>query len=287
MPSLRQLFAGALLAASVGAAFAQPLSLDTYNPGDKGVFPVSSTLIAGEHDLVLIDAQFSPVQAEELVARIRASGKTLKTIFISHGDPDFYFGLETLAQAFPQAQILATPRTLAYIEATRQPKLAYWAPILKDAAPKTTLVPNALNGDRLTLEGESIQVIGQDPAHTTLWIPSLKTVLGGVLISANMHVWTADAQTPEARKAWIAALDRLEALQPERVVPGHYLGKPAFDLADLRFTRTYLQTLESELPKARDSKELVAAMKRHYPDLAGEADLELSAKVLKGEMQWP
>lgn len=285
---VRTLLASALLLAS-HSLFAQPLTLDTYNPGDKAVFPVSSTLITGEHDALLVDAQFSPVQARDLVERIRASGKTLKTIYISHGDPDFYFGLEALTAAFPDAEILATPETVAHIEATRAHKLAYWSAQLKDAAPKTIVVPKVLKGDHLTLEGQTIQVIGleRDPAATTLWIPASHTLLGGVLISANMHVWTADSQTPQSRRAWIEALDRLEALHPQKVVPAHYLGQPHFDLQDLQFTRDYLKTLEAELPKAANAQELVAAMKRHYPTLAGEADLELSAKVLKGEMQWP
>jgi hypothetical protein len=53
------------------------------------------------------------------------------------------------------------------------------------------------------------------------------------------------------------------------------------------FTQNYLTTLEAELPKAKDSAALVAAMKKHYPNLKDESSLELSAKVLKGEMKWP
>ena len=35
-----------------------------------------------------------------------ASGKQLTTIYISHGDPDYYFGLDTLTAAFPKAKVL-------------------------------------------------------------------------------------------------------------------------------------------------------------------------------------
>ena len=59
------------------------------------------------------------------------------------------------------------------------------------------------------------------------------------------------------------------------------------DLTDLRFTRDYLLTLEQELPKAKDSQALIAAMKARFPQLEDDSSLELSAKVLKGEMQWP
>ena len=71
------------------------------------------------------------------------------------------------------------------------------------------------------------------------------------------------------------------------MVPGHFTGEEPKGLDGVRFTRDYLKALEAELPKARDSAALVEAMKRRYPNLPGEEGLELSAKVLKGEMQWP
>lgn len=279
--------AGLGLLAAASSVLAQPLTLDTYNPRDAAVFPVSSTLITGEKDAILVDAQFSNREAEELVKRIQASGKHLTTIFISHGDPDYYFGLDVLTRAYPEAKVLATPATVAYIEKTRAPKLAYWGPILKDSAPARTLAPEVLQGDALELEGQRIEVVGHDPKHTSLWIPGIKAVVGGILTSANIHVWMADSQSAEARKSWLKSLDELEALQPTTLVPGHYLGEPAMNLADLRFTRDYLLALEEELAKANDNQALIAAMKARYPDLQDESSLELSAKVLKGEMQWP
>lgn len=184
---LRSLLTSASLLTLATTAIAQPLTLDVYNPGDKAIFPVTSTLISGERDAILVDAQFSTREAQELVERIQASGKNLTTIFISHGDPDFYFGLDTLTRAFPKAKILATPQTIAYIEKSREPKLAYWGPILKDSAPARTVVPQALQGDHLSLEGQRIELIGHDPKHTSLWIPSIQAVVGGVLTYANIH----------------------------------------------------------------------------------------------------
>lgn len=287
MHLLTRLIGSVGLFASAFSALAQPLTLDTYNPREAAVFPVSSTLISGERDAILVDAQFSNTEAQALVERIRASGKRLTSIFISHGDPDFYFGLDVLTRAYPEARVLATPATVAYIEKTRAPKLDYWGPILKDNAPARTLVPEALPGNVLELEGQRIEVIGHDPQHTSLWIPANKAVVGGVLTSANIHLWVADAQSAEARQRWLKSLDELEALQPATLVPGHYLGEPAMNLADLRFNRDYLLALEQELSQTSDSQALIAAMKARFPELQDDSSLELSAKVLKGEMQWP
>lgn len=211
---LRSLFAAAALlgAAGVFAASAEPLRLEVYNPGEKAIFAVSSELLVGQREAMLIDAQFSRADAEQLVKRIQASGKTLSTIYISHGDPDFYFGLDVLKAAFPEAKILATAQTVAHIQATKDAKLAYWGPILKDNAPTSLVVPEPLKGDQLKLEGHALKVVdlkGPSPDRTVLWIPSLKTVVGGVLVESGSHVWTADTQTKASRQAWVAMLDRI------------------------------------------------------------------------------
>ena len=280
--------------ASLAAHAAEPLKLDVYNPGAKSMFPVSSELVTGQTDAVLIDAQFQRNDAEALVQKIKASGKKLTTVYISHSDPDYYFGLDVIQAAFPDAKIVATPQTVAAIQASKDGKLAHWGPILKENAPKALVVPEPLAGDSIELEGRKIQVVGLDgptPARTFAWIPSIKAVVGGVPVSANIHLWVADTQTPESRRDWLKTLGRIEALRPKTVVPGHFEpnadGSMPYSVASVKFTRSYLQAFETEAAKAKDSAALVAAMKKRYPKLQHASSLELSAKVIKGEMKWP
>ncbi|MET3441225.1 glyoxylase-like metal-dependent hydrolase (beta-lactamase superfamily II) [Variovorax paradoxus] len=279
---------------SLAAHAAGPLKLDVYNPGAKSMFPVSSELVTGQTDAVLIDAQFQRNDAEALVQKIKASGKKLTTVYISHSDPDYYFGLDVIQAAFPDAKIVATPQTVAAIQASKDGKLAHWGPILKENAPKALVVPEPLAGDSIELEGRKIQVVGLDgptPARTFAWIPSIKAVVGGVPVSANIHLWVADTQTPESRRDWIKTLGRIEALRPKTVVPGHFEpnadGSMPYSVASVKFTRSYLQAFETEAAKAKDSAALIAAMKKRYPKLEHASSLELSAKVIKGEMKWP
>jgi glyoxylase-like metal-dependent hydrolase (beta-lactamase superfamily II) len=282
------------------AQAAQPLRLEVFNPGARSMFPVSSEIVTGQAEAVLIDAQFQRNDAEALVRKIKATGKKLTTVYISHSDPDYYFGLDVVQAAFPDAKIVATPQTVAAIQASKDGKLAHWGPILKDNAPKALVVPDALAGDSLTLEGRKIQVVGLDglnglhgsqPERSFAWIPSLKAVVGGIPVSANIHVWVADTQTPQSRRDWIKTLDRIAALHPKTVVPGHYLpnadGSAPYTVASVKFTRSYLQAFEVEAAKAKDSGELIAAMKKRYPRLEDASSLELGAKVVKGEMKWP
>ncbi|MEE3917667.1 MBL fold metallo-hydrolase [Pseudomonas viridiflava] len=274
----------------LAAQAADPLKIDVYNPAEKAIFPVSSELITGQHDAVLIDAQFQRNDAEALVQKIKASGKKLTTVYISHSDPDYYFGLDVIQAAFPEAKIVASEPTVKAIKASMQGKLAYWGPILKDNAPAKLVLPEVLKGDHLTLEGQPLEIKGlQGPApqRSYVWIPSLKAVVGGVVVSSGIHVWVADTQTPKSRQDWLAALKGIEALKPTTVIPGHYLGEVPEGTKAVTFTADYLKSFEEHAAKTRDSAALIDAMKKAWPQLAEPSSLELSAKVIKGEMKWP
>lgn len=279
-------FATSALAASAGK-----LSLDVYNPGENAVFPVSSVIVSGPKEVVLIDAQFQRNDAQAVVKKIKATGKRLTTVYVSHYDPDYYFGLDVVHAAFPRAKIVATPETVAQIEASKDGKLAHWGPVLKDNAPKALVVPQPLASNKLTVDGQTLEITGPEVTRRFVWIPSLKAVVGGIPVSANIHVWVADTQTLESRQAWLKSLDAIAALKPTTVVPGHYLpnadGSAPRDLASVGFTRDYLIAFDVEAPKAADSAALIAAMKKRYPTLGDASSLELGAKVIKGEMKWP
>ncbi|MEE4695390.1 MBL fold metallo-hydrolase [Pseudomonas alliivorans] len=274
----------------LAAQAADPLKIDVYNPAEKAIFPVSSELITGQHDAVLIDAQFQRNDAEALVQKIKASGKKLTTVYISHSDPDYYFGLDVIQAAFPEAKIVASEPTVKAIKASMQGKLAYWGPILKDNAPARLVLPEVLKGDHLTLEGQPLEIKGLQgsaPQRSYVWIPSLKAVVGGVVVSSGIHVWVADTQTPTSRQDWLATLKGIEALKPVTVIPGHYLGEVPEETKAVTFTADYLKSFDEHAAKAKDAAALIDVMKKAWPQLAEPSSLELSAKVIKGEMKWP
>ena len=276
--------------ASTPEPVVQPLKTEVYNPGANGIFEVSSTLITGAKDAVLVDAQFSTVDAQKLVDLIKASGKRLTTIYISHGDPDFYFGLVALTTAFPEAKVLATPQTIAHIKETSAGKLQFWGPKLGAGAPSRIVVPDPIQGNQIELEGNKLEIMGLDgptPDRSFVWIPSIKTVLGGIPVIAGEHVWMADTQTPQSHADWLATLDRITALKPHTVIPGHFKPGSPQNLDAVRFTADYIRAFDAETAKAKNADALIAALKQRYPDLGGVSSLELSAKVAKGEMKWP
>lgn len=285
---MRKQSAGLLLGGLMlaGTSQATDLTLTTYNPGADAIFPVTSALVSGEKKAILFDAQFSVSDGEALVKAIKESDKELSMIYITAGDPDYYFGLEPLVKAFPNVDIYASEAVVEHIKATYEGKLEYWGPILEDNAPKQIIMPKVLNKDKLTLEGKAIELKELGTHQAYAWIPSTKTIFGGVAVTSGMHVWTADTQTKEARSEWRTALQEMKQLDPQTVVPGHYLGEMPSGQQAIDFTLNYLESFEQALAQNSTSDAVIKALTNQYPDLPGHDDLALSAKVNTGEMEW-
>jgi glyoxylase-like metal-dependent hydrolase (beta-lactamase superfamily II) len=281
-------FALGIVAGPAAAQSAPPLTLQVYN-ADGASFHVNAVLVAGKTDAVLLDTGFTRADALRIAAMVLDSKKVLKTIYISQADPDFYFGVEVLKQYFPQAQVVATAPTRKKIEATLPTKLQVWGPRLGANAPQHVPLPEALAGNTITLEGQSLEIRGLDgalPHRSYVWIPSIQAIAGGVNTFAGLHVWTADTQTVQERAAWTAQLGAMAALAPAVVIPGHSLPGHQQDLSQIRYTQAYLARFEQELAKAANGAALIDAMKAAYPDAGLGIALEIGAKVNKGEMKW-
>ena len=283
-----------VIAASLAIAFtsaqaAQPLSVKVYN-ADGNSFNVNSTLVVGDKEAMVIDAGFTRADALRIAANVLDSGKQLKTIYVSQADPDYYFGVETLKEIFPQADVVTTPAVLEKINAKKAGKVAFWGPKMGANAPRSPVVPRALEGNTLTLDGQTIEIRGTQGvlAHRPYaWIPSIQAVVGNIGVFGGMHVWTADTQTAAERAAWVAQLDDMAALKPALVVPGHMKAGTPVDASNITFTKDYLQTFEKNLAATKSSAELVKAMKQSYPQVTdGAMSLDIGAKVNMGEMKW-
>ena len=165
----------------------------------------------------MIDAQFTLADAEKVAQEIKASGKKLTTIYVSHGDPDFYFGLEVFKKYFPEVTVYASPATVEHIKATAQKKLEVWGERLGSNITSNVVLPQVLKGSSIGLEGQKLEIVGLEefPSTTFVWIPSIKAVVGGInVFGATFHLWMADAQTTEARRQWISVLNKIESFAP-------------------------------------------------------------------------
>ena len=267
---------------------AGPLSLRVYSAAEPGLY-VASTIVMGQKAAVLIDAQYTLADAEKVVAELQKSGKALQAIYISHGDPDYYFGLQAFKAAFPHVAVYASAPTVALILRTAQHKLDYWGPVMGPAIVNNVVLPQVLPTDFLELEGHRLEIKGLDGAdadYSFVWIPAARAIVGGVRLFSGLHLWTTDVATPGRKADWRAKLGLMEALQPAIVVPGHMLDNKVLDAGSIAYTKQYLADYEAELGKAANSAALIAAMNARYPRAGLPLGLEIGAKVNTGEMEF-
>jgi len=276
-----------ILASLEGASAAQgDLKIQHYTADDNG-FRVSSVILTGAKEAILVDAQFALSHAHRVVADVLNAGKELTTVYITHGHPDHYFGIEVIKAAFPNAKVVATPAVVADIDKAFAKKIKEWGPKLGANAPSKPTLPQPLSGNTLALEDHKIEVIasvqGDVANNTMLWVPALKAVIAGDTVYGGTHVWTASTDKAE-RAAWGKTLDRIVALKPEVVVPGHIGANTPLTLASVAHTRAYLKAFDEVAGSTKKSDEIIKAMTAKYPQLPLPVMLELGAKVAGGDM---
>lgn len=286
------------LAAGAAAVFAPAglghaaggLSWKHFPAGENGFFR-APVLITGASEALLIDGGFTYPDGRAVAEATKATGKTLTTIYVSQSDPDYYFGLKPIKEAFPQARVIAAAETVAAINGSVDKKIAVWGPQLKENGPQALadiVIPEVFDGKTLTVDGEAIEIADAEGLANRryLSVPSLNAVFGGVMIFSGVHVWTADTPSKEQRAAWLANLEKIAAAKPEIVVPGHMTPQAATDLSGVEHTKAYLNAFEEELAKAKDAAALKGAMEARFPGLGMGVALDIGSKVATGEMKW-
>jgi glyoxylase-like metal-dependent hydrolase (beta-lactamase superfamily II) len=239
--------------------FGEPLGFD----------PMTSTLIFGEYDAVLVDAMNTVAEAKALADWIALHNRNLETIYITHAHFDHFYGLSILLDRFPRARAIATPNTVKAMQVYLSPTVERLARGLFPGQIPTKLVaPAAYERDTFTLEGQELRIIEQghtDSADTTsLYVPSIGLVVAGDVVYNQCHMYVGDT-TPESRKNWIAALDRLAALNPTMVVAGHKKPGAPDSPSAIQDTKHYLQDFDRLQRTATSDKDLFDQMTQLYP----------------------
>src|SRR4030066_1029731 len=133
-------------------------STRTFFSDEKG-FEVASVIVMGKTDAVLIDCQWTLSNAHRVVAEILETGKHLKTIYVTHAHPDHYFGLETFAEAFPEARVIALPSVARTINKQFSRKIEHWEKTIGVTnTPRKGVNIEPLAENYFELEGHRIEI---------------------------------------------------------------------------------------------------------------------------------
>lgn len=263
--------------APVVAPVSKQLTIKTFSSSEPDA-SVNSYLISGSGpDALLVDAQLVNSEATKLAAMIKASGKNLKWIYVTHGHPDHFMGLQVLQKEFPNAEILARPKVVQTM-----PDLfkKYEAPLNKffpgDVA-SGPVTPKTLDALTLNVDGVEIKLLefenGECSYATALHIPTQKTLLAADLVYNKVFPWLNEMHVDGVLKQ----ADALKALPDvETILPGH---GDAMTKDAIAGYVTYVNDFLAMVETAKDADALVDGMKAKYPDYKTVAGLRFSANA--------
>jgi glyoxylase-like metal-dependent hydrolase (beta-lactamase superfamily II) len=275
------------------------IRIDKHGPGslttkvffsDESGFEVASVIVLGNKEAALVDAQWTLSNAHRVVAEILETGKYLKTIYVTHAHPDHYFGLGPVADAFPEAEVIALPSVASTINKQFFGKIEHWEKTIGITnTPRKAVKIEPLTENYFGLEGHRIEIVpeimGDMKYNSAVWIPSIKTLYGSDILFNQAHPFTCEV-TAEERRKWIEVIERLEKMGAETIIPGHQKPGMPFDNSSFSFTRDYLIATEEELGKTKDVAGFYYAMVKHFPDANLFISNEMNSNVFKGGLDW-
>ena len=248
--------------------------------------PISSTLISGKRDAVLVDTAITVDQNQQLVDWIARSGKNLTAIYATHGHGDHFFGVNTIQKKFPKARFVATREVIAVMQKQASVPVvdSYWKPRFPGQIDSTLVIADELKGSVLELEGEqliSVPLGHTDTDSTTcLHVPLIGLAVCGDALYNDVHLHLGESNV-EGRKEWIAALDTIESLKPVATIAGHKRPGAPDTANNIEATRKYIRDFDRIASHTKTALDLYNEMLAIYPERVNPAVLWYSAQAVK------
>ncbi|MEO1087966.1 MAG: MBL fold metallo-hydrolase, partial [Acidobacteriota bacterium] len=135
----------------------------------EGHGSVNTYWIESRTGVIVIDCQRDTIHAAEALAAVKAIGKPVLAILVTHGHPDHYTGLEQFKAEWPDADIYASPETIRVIETDHYGYHEVVRQLAPEAAPGEFLVPNRVIEENQTLEIGGVEILTREmgPSEST------------------------------------------------------------------------------------------------------------------------
>ncbi len=225
----------------------------------------NSGIIVGDDGVMVVDAQATPVMAQEVIERVaRVTDKPIKYVLLTH-----YHAVRVLgASAFVNAEILASDTTRGLIvergrqdmdsEIGRFPRLFRAVESIPGLTWPTLTFPDQMS---VWLGRREVRIMHIGRGHTAgdviAVVPDAGVVFSGDLVEYKSACYCGDAHFTD----WPATLDILGEMQPNALVPGRGAALKTADTVSegIALTTDFLSTLygsvSESVAKGRSLKE--------------------------------
>ncbi len=249
--------------------------------------------------VIVIDTQRDTLHAAEALTAVKALRKPVRAIFVTHGHPDHYTGLEQFREEWPDADIYASAETIRVIETDHYGYHQVVRELAPDAAPDTFVVPNKVidTDSTLSIDGVTIVTREMGPSEATsataLYLPANGDLYTGDTVLNAMHGFFLEERSDEV----LSTVDAYRILFPDVVTihPGHGDPGAAEDLlvahaaytvdARGRVARAIAEGLDPEAVVSRVEEELLEAYPGHTVPGGQPNMVELSVRGLVSEFR--
>jgi len=147
--------------------------------------------------------------------------------------------------------------------------LAAWGTGFPGQIPERLVMAEELEGNVIDLEGRdaiAVELGHTDTDHTTcLQVPSIGLVVAGDAAYNDVHLYLVES-TAETRQEWLAALDKIEALNPRAVVASHKRPENDDRPEIIDETRQYIRDFDRLAATTSSAQDLYEKMLKLYPN---------------------
>jgi len=220
-------------------------------------------IVVGEREALVVDTGMGPKNGRRVLDRTRALTDRPLVLTITHFHPEHGYG----AQAFEEARIVynrsqqeeLSDKGVPYLEMFR----TFGDAVAEQLEGVELVEPDEVYEDRTSFDlgGIEVELHHFGPAHTrgdqVVFLPETRVLFTGDLVETRLFPifpWFPPDDADVDGSRWIEVLGRLEALEPEVVVPGHgEVGGPEL----IREVRSYLEDVRG---RVRDAAEAGASL---------------------------